>query len=175
MSRTHFLRKNGVSTKYFSAFWEKFSLWKIALPQPDRCSWNKSVICPSLTILLRGKKDASLTAVVQREGPGSAFCYPLCFQDQLSISLLHHQWVSKHAPCSTARTPCWRPSCPHCPFIFLLISEKTAAEEKKKKIRWATFMILHPVIKDSWTINGTYTPVQCTGWSRCTLSCQLYI
>lgn len=37
MSRTHFLRKNGVSTKYFSAFWEKFSLRKIALPQPDRC------------------------------------------------------------------------------------------------------------------------------------------
>lgn len=59
--------------------------------------------------------------------------------------------------------------------IYLSPNFRENCCRRKKKIRWATFMILHPVIKDSWTINGTYTPVQCTGWSRCTLSCQLYI
>lgn len=148
MSRFFFLRRNRISTKYFSAFWE-FSLLKTVLPQYDRCRLKQDCHLSHLDhsspwakarrrACFPGGKCAWLTDVVQREGPGSASCHPWCFQYQLSTSRLYHHRVSRQAPYSRARTTCCLLTLP----ISLPPNFRENCCRRKKKIRWTIFVML---------------------------------
>lgn len=137
MSWTHFVRKNRLSTKHFSAFWEKFSLLRIVLPQSDRrrlkeecqlchvhhlCPWGGCVSLEHtyITDCCGAERSTRASLLLSIMPSGTA-----------PISPLYHQWEGRHASRSAATT-CWRLLCSQCPFPLRLISEKTAAEEKEK-------------------------------------------